>query len=123
MQKQNEKLIFLNITDSEKSDLTAEDIQQNKADVEQQGSPEQSREASSVANTSDDQEKEDREKRKETKVGGTCFNHTHHRANFSVPEPTIDVSVARLLVVRVSQQFPTISRYSRYEANGILLQQ
>lgn len=92
VQKQNEKLIFLNTTDSEKSVLTAEDVQQNKADVEQQGSPEQSREASSAANTSDDQEKEDREKRKEAKVGGTISNHTHHRANFSVPEPTIDVS-------------------------------
>lgn len=93
VQKQNEKLIFLNTTDSEKSVLTAEDVQQNKADVEQQGGPEkQSREASSVANTSDDLEKEDREKRKEAKVGGTFSNHTHHRANFSFPEPTIDVS-------------------------------
>lgn len=111
MQEQNEKLVFLNTTDSEKSVLTAEDVQQNKADVEQQGSPEeQSREASSVANTSDDQEKEDREKRKEAKVGGIFPNHTHHRANFSVPEPTIDVSVAGLFVVHVSQQFRTISR-------------
>uniref|UniRef100_H2SYU5 tRNA (adenine(58)-N(1))-methyltransferase non-catalytic subunit TRM6 n=1 Tax=Takifugu rubripes TaxID=31033 RepID=H2SYU5_TAKRU len=55
--------------DSEKSVLTAKDVQQDKADVKQQGSPEeQSREASSVANTSDDQEKEDREKRKEAKA-------------------------------------------------------
>lgn len=107
MQKQNEKLIFLNTTDSEKSILTAEDVQQNKADVEPQGSPEEPRrEASGDANTSDDQKKEDREKRKEAKVGGTCFNH--HRAHFSVPEPTIDLS--GLFVVRVSQQFPTISR-------------
>lgn len=110
MQEQNEKLIFLNTTYSENV-LTAEDVQQNKADAEQQGSPEeQSREASSVANTSDDQEKEDREKRKEAKVGGRFPNHTHHRVNFSVPEPTIDVSVAGPFVVRVSQQFPTISR-------------
>lgn len=96
----------MTVTDSQKSVLSAEDVQQNKAEVEQQGSPEeQSREASSVANTSDDQEKEEREKRKEAKVGGTFSNHTHHRANFSV-----DASVAVLFVVCVSQLFPTISR-------------
>lgn len=104
------KRVFLNITDSAKSVLPAGDAQQNKPEVEQRGSPEeQSMEARSVANTSDDQEKEDREKRKEAKVGGMFSNRTHHRANFSVPEVTIDVSVVLLFLVSVSQQFPTIS--------------
>lgn len=104
MQKQNEKIICVNITDSEQSILTTGDSQQNKPEVKQQGrSPEeQSMEASSDANRSDDQEKEDREKRKEAKVGGLFSNHTHHRANFSVSEATTEVSVVVLLVVGVS---------------------
>lgn len=73
-------------TDSQQSILTMGDSQQNKPEVKQQGrSPEeQGMEASSDANRSDDQEKEDREKRKEAKVGGLFSNHTHHRANFSL---------------------------------------
>lgn len=70
--------------------MTTGDSQQNKPEVEQQGrSPEeQSMGASSDANRSDDQEKEDREKRKEAKVGGLFSKHTHHRANFTVSEAT-----------------------------------
>lgn len=103
MQKQNEKIICVNVTDSEQSILTMGDSQQNKPEVKQQGrsSEEQSMEASSDANRSDDQEKEEREKRKEAKVGGLFSNHTHHRANFSLSEETIEVSVVVLLLVGV----------------------
>lgn len=104
VQKQNEKFICLNVTDSEQSVLTTGDSRQNKPEVKQQGrSPEeQSMEASSDANRSDVQEKEDREKRKEAKVGGLLSNHTHHRANFSVSDATTDVSVVVLLLVGLS---------------------
>lgn len=84
---------FLNVTDSEQSILAIEDSQQNKPEVKQQDSPkEQSMEASSVANRGDDQEREDREKRKEAKVGGIFTSHTHYRANFPVSKQTMDVS-------------------------------
>lgn len=56
-------------------------------------------EASSDVNRSDDQEKEDREKRKEAKVGGLFSHHTHHRANFSVSEGTTDVVLLLLVGV------------------------
>lgn len=104
MQKQNAKIICLDITVSEQSVLTTGDSQQNKPEVKQQGrSPEeQSMEASSDASRSDVQEREDREKRKEAKVGGLLSNRTHHRANFSVSEATTDVSVVVLLLVGLS---------------------
>lgn len=67
-------IVFLNLTDSEQSILAMGDSQQNKPEVKQQGSPkEQSMEANSVANRGDDQEREEREKRKEAKVGGMCL--------------------------------------------------
>lgn len=108
MQKQNEKIICLPVANSEQSVLTG-DSQQNQPEVKEQGrSPdEQSMEASSNASRSHGQEKEDREKRKEAKVGGFFSSHTHHhlryhRASFCVSGATADVFVTVLLLADVS---------------------
>lgn len=106
MQKQNTKVICLNITDSEQAILTVVDSQENKPEVSEQGrSPEeQSMEASSDANRSDGQVMEDREKRKEAKVGGLFFNHTHHGANFSASVVVLlflSVSFSHILVGKI----------------------
>lgn len=65
-------------------------------------------EASSDASRSHGLEKEDREKRKEAKVGGFFSSHTHHhhhhhhRASFFVSGATADVSVTVLLLADAS---------------------
>lgn len=90
-----EKIICWNIPDSE-SILTTGDSEQNKPEVKQH--EEQSMEAGSDVNRSDDQAKEDREKRKEAKVGGLFSNHTRHTAKVCVSKATTDASVGGLFI-------------------------
>lgn len=98
----------LTVAGSEQAVLTAGDSQQNQPEVKEQGrsAEEQSMEASSDASRSHGQEKEDREKRKEAKVGGFFSSHTHHhhhhRASFCVFGATADVFVTVLLLADAS---------------------